>query len=224
MRQGRKRVVVSWSSGKDSAWSLHELRRRGDVEVVALVTSFNQEFGRAAMHGVRKELVEAQARAAGLPLWSAWLPWPCTNAVYEQRMGEIWARARAEDVEAVAFGDLFLEDVRVYRERQMKEAGLEPLFPVWGRETGALAREIIGAGVKARLTCVDPKRLDGRFAGREFDLGLLDEMPEGVDACGENGEFHTFVWAGPMFEGEIGVKGGEVVAREGFVFADLIGF
>ncbi len=217
-----KRVLLSWSSGKDSAWCLHVLRGMPDVEVAGLVTSFNGEAGRVAMHGARRELVEAQVRAAELPLWSVELPWPCSNAEYERLLAVVWERARDAGIEAVAFGDLYLADVRAYRERQLAGTGLDPMFPLWQAPTGALAREMLAAGLRARLVCVDPARVPESWAGRPFDLALLDELPAGCDPCGENGEFHTFVHAGPMFRAEIGVRAGVVVRRDGFVFADLM--
>lgn len=219
----RPRVLLAWSSGKDSAWALHVLRQAGEVEVVALLTTFNQEFDRVAMHGVRRELVEAQARAAGLPLIDVPLPWPCSNDDYEAAMEAALARARDEfAITAVAFGDLFLEDVRQYREDRLRDTGLTPLFPLWGCPTSALAREMAAAGLKARLTCVDSRQLDPAFVGREFDEAFLEELPEGVDPCGEHGEFHSFAYAGPMFARPIPVESGEVVTRDGFVFADLL--
>ncbi|HZT79546.1 MAG TPA: ATP-binding protein [Gemmataceae bacterium] len=219
----RPQVLLSWSTGKDSAWALHQLRRRGETDVVGLLTTFNEAADRVAMHAVRRELAEAQAAAAGLPLWPVNLPWPCPNAEYERRMAAAVARARAEGITAVAFGDLFLEDVRAYRERQLDGTGLAPLFPLWGTpaDTPALARDMLAAGLKAVLTCVDPKQLDGRFAGRSLDAALLAELPPAVDPCGERGEFHTFCHAGPMFTEEIPVEVGEVVCRDGFCFADV---
>jgi uncharacterized protein (TIGR00290 family) len=217
-----KRILLSWSSGKDSAWSLHLLRRRGEYEVVGLLTTFNAEADRVAMHAVQRELVERQAAAIGLPLWGVPLPWPCSNEQYEALMSQTCAKAVAEGIEGVAFGDLFLEDVRAYRVRQLKETGLEPLFPVWGLPTLALAREMIASGVRAKLTCVDTSKLDRSFAGREFDSALLAELPEGVDACGERGEFHSFVYAGPMFDTVLPVSVGGTVVQDQFVFADLI--
>lgn len=216
------RALVAWSSGKDSAWSLHVLRRQGDVEVAGLLTTVNVSFGRVAMHAVRRELLEAQARAAGLPVRAVPIPHPCPNDVYEIAMAAALAEARADGIEAVAFGDLFLEDIRRYREERMAPMGLRPLFPLWGRPTRALAEEMIGAGLRARLTCVDPRVLDASFAGRAFDRDLLSTLPSGVDPCGERGEFHTFAWDGPMFGHPIRVRVGEVVEREGFVFADLL--
>ncbi len=217
-----KRILLSWSSGKDSAWSLHVLRQRGEHEVVGLLTTFNEEADRVAMHAVRRELVERQAAAAGLPLWAVPLPWPCTNEQYEALMAETCAKAVAEGIAGVAFGDLFLEDVRAYREKQMKNTGLEPIFPVWGMPTGALAREMIESGMRAKLTCIDTGKLDRRFAGCEFDTGLLSLLPAEVDPCGERGEFHSFVYAGPMLNGELAVSVGETVVRDQFVFADLM--
>jgi uncharacterized protein (TIGR00290 family) len=219
----RRKVLLSWSSGKDSAWALHVLRRDG-ADVVGLLTTFNEAFDRVAMHAVRRELVEVQARSIGLPLWPVMLPWPCSNADYEARMRVALERARSEGVTHIAFGDLFLEDIRAYRERQLAGSGIEPLFPLWGApaDTPALARQMIGSGLRAVLTCVDPKQLDARFAGREFDDALLAGLPTGVDPCGERGEFHTFCTGGPMFAGPIPVAVGETVTRDGFVFADLL--
>ncbi len=217
-----KQVALSWSSGKDSAWALHLLRQSADVEVVALITSFNEAAGRVAMHAVRRELVERQAAAAGLPLWQVELPWPCTNEDYEARMADVFRRALAEKIDAVAFGDLFLEDIRAYREKQLAGTGLEPIFPVWRIPTAELARNMISAGLKAKLTCVDPSQLDRDFAGREFDAALLRDLPASADPCGENGEFHTFVHDAPVFATPIAVKSGEIVERGGFVFADVL--
>jgi uncharacterized protein (TIGR00290 family) len=216
------KVLLAWSSGKDSAWSLHALRRQEDVEVVGLLTTVNESFGRVAMHAVRRELLDAQARAAGLPLVVVPIPYPCPNEVYEAAMARAVAEARAAGVEAVAFGDLFLEDVRRYREERMAAAGLGLLFPLWGRPTRALAEEMLDGGLRARLTCVDPRQLDPSFAGRAFDRDLLAALPPAVDPCGERGEFHTFAWDGPMFDRPVGITLGDVVTRDGFVFADLL--
>ena len=216
-----KRVALSWSSGKDSAWSLHLLRQDPAVEVVALVTTINEEFDRVAMHAVRRELLELQAESAGLPLWKVPLPWPCSNEQYESRMRDLCARAVQEKIEAMAFGDLFLADIRAYREKQLENTELRPIFPVWRLPTRELARDMIQAGLRAKITCVDPKVLSREFAGREFDASFLSELPEGVDPCGENGEFHSFVYDGPMFRRPVPVRVGEIVEREGFVFADL---
>jgi uncharacterized protein (TIGR00290 family) len=218
-----KNVLLSWSSGKDSAWALHLLSQRKDVRIAGLLTTFNGAADRVAMHAVRRSLVVAQAERIGVPLWPVELPWPCSNAAYEEIMRKVTERAVAEGIEAVAFGDLFLEDVRAYRERQLEGTGLEPLFPVWKIPTRQLALDMIAAGVKAKLTCIDPSKLDRSFAGRDFDLELLEDLPEEIDPCGENGEFHTFVYEAPVFSTPIDVRMGEVVERDGFVFADVIG-
>jgi uncharacterized protein (TIGR00290 family) len=217
-----KRILLSWSSGKDSAWSLHLLRQRGEYEVAGLLTTFNEEADRVAMHAVRRELVERQAAAARLPLWAVPLPWPCSNEQYESLMAQTCAKAVAEGLCGVAFGDLFLEDVRAYREKQLQGTGLTPIFPVWGLPTRELAQQMIAAGVRAKLTCIDTVKLDRSFAGREFDESLLADLPEGVDPCGERGEFHSFVYAGPMLDGALPVSVGETVVRDQFVFTDLI--
>jgi uncharacterized protein (TIGR00290 family) len=217
-----KRILLSWSSGKDSAWSLHLLRQRNEYEVVGLLTTFNEEADRVAMHAVRRELVERQAAAAGLPLWTVPLPWPCSNEQYESLMTQACTKAVAEGIEGIAFGDLFLEDVRAYREKQLKDTGLQPLFPVWGLPTRELAHEMIAAGTRAKLTCIDTDKLDRSFAGRDFDESLLAFLPEEVDPCGERGEFHSFVYAGPMLQGVLPISVGETIVRDQFVFADLI--
>ena len=217
-----KRILLSWSSGKDSAWSLHVLRRGGEYEVAGLLTTFNAEADRVAMHAVRRELVERQATAAGLPLWTVPLPWPCSNEQYESLMAQTCAKALAEGLYGVAFGDLFLEDVRAYREKQLRDTGLTPIFPVWGVPTRDLAREMIASGVRAKLTCIDTKQLDRSFAGREFDESLLAHLPAQADPCGERGEFHSFVYAGPMFNTAIPISVGETIVRDQFVFTDLI--
>lgn len=218
----RPRALLSWSSGKDAAWSLHVLRQQGEVEVVGLLTTINRAFDRVAMHAVRESLLEAQAVAVGLPLWKVDIPFPCSNEVYEAAMGEACAKAIAEGVEVIAFGDLFLEDIRAYRIEKLKHTGLRPLFPLWGRPTADLAREMIAGGLKATLTCVDPKQVDASFAGRDFDATLIADLPPSVDPCGERGEFHTFAWDGPMFRRPLAITRGEVVARDGFVFSDLL--
>ncbi len=218
-----KRILLSWSSGKDSAWSLHVLHQQAEYEVAGLLTTYNEAFDRVAMHGVRRELVEKQAAAAGVPLWPVPLPWPCSNEEYERRMAQTCARAVASGIEGIAFGDLFLEDVRAYREKRMMGTGLEPIFPVWGLPTRDLAEKMIACGVKAKLTCVDTRKLDQSFAGREFDETLLSILPEGVDPCGERGEFHSFVYAGPMLKSAVPVVVGETVLRDQFAFSDLMG-
>jgi len=215
------KVAVSWSSGKDSAWSLHLLRQDPNVEVVALFTTLNEQFDRVAMHAVRRELLELQAKSLGLPLWTVPLPWPCSNEEYEARMRGLCARAVAEQVDGMAFGDLFLADIRAYREKQLAGTGLEPLFPVWQIPTADLARTMIASGLRAKITCVDPKILPREFAGRDFDSQFLADLPPGIDPCGENGEFHSFVYDGPGFGQPIEVSVGEIVERDGFIFADL---
>jgi uncharacterized protein (TIGR00290 family) len=216
------KTLLSWSTGKDSAWSLYVLRQTPGIEVAGLFTTVNAAFDRVAMHAVRRKLLEAQAAAAGLPLNVIEIPWPCPNEAYEARLGAFVAAQKAEGIAAMAFGDLFLEDIRAYREAKLSGSGIAPVFPLWGRETGALAREMIAGGLKAHLTSIDPKKLPESFAGRAFDAGLLADLPQGVDPCGENGEFHTCVSAGPMFAHAIDVRLGEIESRDGFVFADLL--
>jgi len=217
-----KRTLLSWSSGKDSAWALHLLRSMPEYEVIGLLTTFNASADRVAMHGVRRSLVRAQAAAAELPLWEIELPWPCSNEQYEVAMKSACERAVHDEVECVAFGDLFLTEIRAYREKQLSGTGLEPVFPVWGISTGALAREMIAAGLRAKLTCVDSKQIDRKFAGREFDSQLLSELPASADPCGENGEFHSFVYAGPMFQKPIPIESGTIVQHDQFFYADLL--
>ena len=216
------KTVMAWSGGKDSACALWRLQERGEHDVSGLLTTLTEGFGRISMHGVRHELLLAQAKALGLPVYEVWIPQGASNEAYEERMGAAVERMTADGVQAVAFGDLFLEDLRSYREAQMAGTGLAPLFPLWGRETGGLAREMVAGGLRARLTCVDSRRLDASFAGREFDLALLDELPTGVDACGERGEFHTFAWDGPGFERPVGHGVGPTRERDGFVYVDLV--
>jgi uncharacterized protein (TIGR00290 family) len=216
-----KKILLSWSSGKDSAWALHVLRQQGEFEIAGLVTTINSAFDRVAMHGTRRVLVEMQAEAAGLPLIAAPLPWPCSNADYERAMKQVCDQALAQGVSAIAFGDLFLADVRAYRERQLQGTGLEPLFPVWQIPTDQLARQMVDSGLRARLVCVDPKQLDASFVGRDFDQQLLNDLPPGVDPCGENGEFHSFVYGGPMFSRQLPIVAGEKLERDGFWYADV---
>ena len=218
----RRKVLLSWSSGKDSAWALHVLRQRQDLEVVALLTTFNQTASRVAMHAVRERLVELQAEAVGLPLWKVYIPGRCSNDEYEAAMAATMTRALAVGIGSVAFGDLFLQDVRDCREQKLAGTGIEPLFPLWCRPTDVLAREMVAAGLRAVVTCVDPRALDRSFVGRTFDGAFLNDLPLRVDPCGEHGEFHTFVWAGPMFSKPIAVAPGEIVERDGFVFADVV--
>lgn len=215
------KTLLSWSSGKDSAWALHTLRQTPGVELIGLVTTINEDADRVAMHGVRRTLLEAQARAAGLPLHTIPLPYPCSNDIYAERMTAFIDKARALGTEAMAFGDLFLEDIRAYRVTQLSGTGITPLFPLWQQDTHALARQMVSAGLRAKVTCVDPKRLPRDIAGRDYDATLLRDLPSGTDPCAENGEFHTFAYAGPMFSEAIDIATGEVVERDGFVFADL---
>jgi uncharacterized protein (TIGR00290 family) len=216
-----KRTLLSWSSGKDSAWTLHVLRQQSEYEVVGLLTTFNREANRVAMHGVRRALVEAQARSLNLPLWDVDLPAPCSNDDYERIMQKVCAKALRQEIECMAFGDLFLRDVRAYRERQLEGSGLQPIFPVWDLSTRTLAEQMVDSGLRARLTCIDTQAISADFAGREFDTQLLRDLPPSVDPCGENGEFHSFVYAGPMFSHPLAVSPGEIVTRDRFVFADL---
>lgn len=216
------RAIVSWSSGKDSAYALHEIRRTGAFDVVGLLTTVTDEFARVSMHGVREALLDRQAAAVGLPCEKIRIPSPCPNEVYERAMAATLAQWRGDGVHHVIFGDLFLADLRAYREARLAEVGMHGVFPLWHRPTRALAEEMIAAGLRATLTCVDPRVVPRSFAGRAFDRRLLDELPPTVDPCGENGEFHTVVTAGPMFDREIAVTTREVVERDGFVFADVV--
>jgi len=215
------KILVSWSSGKDSAWMLHVLKQDPSIEIGGLLTTMNEQFDRVAMHAVRRRLLEAQADAAGVPLRTVQLPWPCTNEQYEARMRAAVSQAVAEGFTHVAFGDLFLEDVRKYREEKLTGTGLTPIFPIWGIPTDDLAVRMVENGLRSVLTCVNPKQLDRSFAGRQFDRALLDELPAGVDKCGERGEFHSFAWDGPMFSRTVAIEVGEIVDRDGFVFADI---
>jgi uncharacterized protein (TIGR00290 family) len=217
-----KRALVSWSSGKDSAWALHLARAQG-FEIAGLLTTFNQAADRVAMHAVRHALVDAQADAVAVPLRTIPLPWPCNNEQYDALMAEACRTAVGDGIQAIVFGDLFLQDIRAYRERNLAGTGLEPIFPLWQMPTADLARQMIAEGLRARITCIDKKALDPSFAGREFDAALLEDLPAQVDPCGENGEFHTFAYAGPMFSHPIAVRLGEFRDAEGFVFADLVG-
>jgi uncharacterized protein (TIGR00290 family) len=215
-------VVLSWSGGKDSALALWTLRREQRVEPVALLTTVTDEYARISMHGVRRELLRAQARATGLPVLEVEIPPVCSNDVYEQRMAQALASREINGADEIAFGDLFLQDIRGYREERLAQVGKRAVFPVWGRDTGDLARTFIDAGFRAVLVCVDPRQLDASFAGRDFDDQLLRDLPHGVDPCGENGEFHTFVHAGPIFSAPIVCHVGETVERDGFIFCDVI--
>jgi uncharacterized protein (TIGR00290 family) len=215
-------TLLSWSSGKDSAWALHVLRQRSDITVVGLVTTINTAFDRVAMHGVRRSLVQAQADAAGLPLHVLPIPHPCPNEAYERIMGQFVAEQVERGIVAIAFGDLYLEEVRRYREDKLTGTGLTPLFPLWQIPTRTLVRDMLAGGLTAYVTCLDPRKVPERLAGRRLDTDFLAELPSDVDPCAENGEFHTFAAAGPMFARPLAVKTGDVVERDGFVFCDLV--
>jgi len=218
----KPKALIAWSSGKDSAWALHEARRSGEYDIVGALTTVTDTFARVSMHGVREELLMAQLDAAGLPAIIVRIPYPCSNDIYEEKMAAAMQDAIASGVTHIIFGDLFLADLRAWREEKLKSIGMTAVFPLWLRPTDALAREMIDAGVEAHLAVVDLKKLSAPFAGRRFDLGLIDGLPEGIDPCGENGEFHSFVSAGPMLSRKIAVTVGETVEREGFAFADLV--
>jgi uncharacterized protein (TIGR00290 family) len=218
----RPKALIAWSSGKDSAWALHVVRQSGEYDVSGALTTVTDGFGRVSMHGVREQLLQAQLAAAGLAPLIVRIPYPCPNEVYERAMAAAMQEAGARGIGHVIFGDLFLEDVRAYRERQLAGTGIAPVFPLWQQPTAALARAMIDGGVEAHLATVDLKKLPAAFAGRRFDLGLLDALPEGTDPCGENGEFHSFVSAGPMLKRKIAVRVGATVERDGFAFADLL--
>jgi uncharacterized protein (TIGR00290 family) len=218
----RRKALIAWSSGKDSAWALHVVRGGGDYDIVGALTTVNRAFRRVAMHGVRQQLLEMQIAAAGLVPVLVHIPHPCSNEEYERAMAEALAQAKADGVTHIVFGDLFLEDIRAYRVERLKETGITPVFPLWLRPTGVLARDMIAGGLEARLATVDLKKLSADFAGRRFDASLLGELPDGIDPCGENGEFHSFVTAGPMLARPIPVQVGETVERDGFAYADLL--
>ena len=218
----RPKALIAWSSGKDSAWALHEARRGGTFDIVGALTTVTDAFGRVSMHGVREELLRAQLDAAGLPAIVVRIPYPCPNEIYQREMAAAMADAKARGVTHIIFGDLFLEDIRAYREKQLAGTGITPVFPLWLKPTAELARDMIAAGVEAHLAVVDMNKLPAGFAGRRFDRGLLAELPVGTDPCGENGEFHSFVSAGPMLTRKISVAVGETVERDGFAFADLL--
>jgi len=218
----KKKTWLSWSSGKDSAWALQVLRHRPDIEVLGLFCTFNQEFNRAAMHAVRTELIREQAESVGLPMQLIPLPNPCDNSQYEGLMKEFVRQAECQGIEYFAFGDIFLEDVRRYRESKFTHTAITPLFPLWGMPTKALSREMVNSGLRAIITCVDPRHLPSTYAGREYDFSFLKQIPEGIDPCGEHGEFHSFAFDGPMFQKKISICAGETVSRDGFLFTDLL--
>ena len=218
----RPKALIAWSSGKDSAWALHLARLAGDYDIVGALTTVTETFGRVSIHGVREELLMAQLKAAGLPPTIVRIPYPCTNEIYEERMAEAMRAAIAAGVTHVIFGDLFLQDIRAYREAKLKPVGVTPVFPLWDMPTDALAKDMISGCVEAYIATVDLKKLPASFAGRRFDRQLLRDLPKGVDPCGENGEFHSFVAAGPMMKGRVAVTVGEVVERDGYAYADLV--
>lgn len=217
-----KKTLLSWSSGKDSAWALHILRRQPEIEVTGLFCTVNQEFGRVAMHAVRVELLQRQAENVGLPVQLIPIPNQCADSEYEVIMTDFIEGAKQQDVECLAFADLFLEDIRRYRETNLAGTGITPIFPLWGIPTKELSREMVNNGLRAKITCIDPKHLTSDFAGQEYDISFLDRLPADVDACGENGEFHTFAFDGPMFTEEVSLMVGETVSRDGFIFTDLL--
>jgi uncharacterized protein (TIGR00290 family) len=217
-----KKTLLSWSGGKDSAWALHTLRQNPEYHVAALLTTVNEVFGRVAIHGFREELLDRQAASIGLPVWKVPLPYPCTNAEYESRMQTVFLRAVEEGFEAVAFGDLFLEDIRAYRIERLAGTGLEPVFPIWGIPTDQLAQQMVAAGFRARITCLDPRHLSESFCGRIFDESFLSDLPADVDPCGERGEFHSFAYAGPIFSKPVSVSHTHNVEREGFIYGELV--
>ena len=218
----KRKTLMSWSSGKDSAWALHTLQQDSSIELTGLFCTVNKEFDRVAMHGVRVELLKLQAERIGLPLTIIEIPFPCSNEQYSEVMGQFVETAKRDQVQCFAFGDLFLEDIRRYREAQLVSSGIEPIFPLWGLATDVLARQMIDAGLRAVITCIDPKQTPENVAGEEFTAALLERLPASVDPCGENGEFHSFVFDGPMFQHRIDVQVGEVVTRDNFVFADVL--
>ena len=218
----RPKALISWSSGKDSAFALHEVQRAGDFEIVGALTTVTETFGRVSIHGVRQEILQAQCEAAGLPQRIVPIPYPCPNETYETRMGEAVAQAVADGVTHMIFGDLFLQDIRAYREQKLAGTGITPVFPLWDRPTPELAQAMIASGLEAYLATVDMKKLAAQFAGRKFDAQLLADLPDGIDPCGENGEFHTCVVAGPMFRHRLSVRTGERVERDGYAYCDLL--
>ena len=218
----RSKALISWSSGKDSAFALHEVRRTGEFEIVGALTTVTETFERVAIHGVRQEILRAQCAAAGLPQRIVPIPYPCPNEVYEARMGQVVAQAAADGITHMIFGDLYLADIRAYREQKLAGTGITPVFPLWERPTRELARAMFASGLEAYLATVDMKKLPAEFAGRRFDAQLLADLPDDIDPCGENGEFHTCVVAGPMFSHRLAVTTGERVQRDGYAYCDLV--
>ncbi len=218
----KRKTLMSWSSGKDSAWALHKLQQNPEIDLVGLFCTVNKEFDRVAMHGVRVELLQKQAKSIGLPLEIIEIPNPCSNADYEKIMGQFVERVKRDNIESFAFGDLFLENIRDYREEKLKGSGIEAIFPIWGIPTDKLSREMIGSGMRAVITCIDPKQTPREFVGREYNNSFLDSLPSTMDPCGENGEFHSFVFDGPMFNEKIEILMGDIVDRDEFLFADVL--
>jgi len=218
----RRKTLMSWSSGKDSAWALFQLQQNPEITLVGIFCTVNKEYDRVAMHGVRVELLRQQADSIGLPLEIIEIPYPCSNAEYEKIMGQFVERAKKDNIVHFAFGDLFLEEVRAYREEKLKGSGINPIFPIWGIPTDKLSREMISGGLKTVITCINPKQMPKELIGREFDENFLDSLPETVDPCGENGEFHSFVFDGPMFNEKLEIVVGDIVHRDNFVFADVL--
>ncbi len=217
----KRKALMSWSSGKDSAWALHKLQQNPEIDLVGLFCTVNKEFDRVAMHGVRVELLQKQAKSIGLPLEIIEIPYPCSNELYEEIMALFVEKAKKANIEHFAFGDLFLEDVRNYREEKLNGTGITPIFPIWGIPTDKLSKEMIGSGLRAVITCIDPKQIPKELIGREYNESFLNDIPDGVDPCGEKGEFHSFVFDGPMFKKHMEISVGNVVQRDGFVFVDV---
>ena len=218
----KKKTLLSWSSGKDSAWTLHILRQQQNIEVVGLFCTFNEKFERGAMHAVRNELIIQQAERTGLPLQLIPIPYPCSDAEYKKIMGDFIEQAKSQEIDSIAFGDLFLEGIRNYRETNLAETGIKALFPLWGIPTNELSKEMVRGGLRAKITCIDPKHLPAEFSGHEYDNAFLEQIPDNVDPCGENGEFHSFVYDGPMFTSKVNICVGETVTRDGFVYTDVL--
>lgn len=218
----KRKTLMSWSSGKDSAWALYNLQQDPEIDLVGLFCTVNKEFNRVAMHGVRVELLQKQAQSIGLPLEILEIPNPCSNSEYEAVMSEFVDRAKSSKIERFAFGDLFLEDIRHYREEKLKDSGISPIFPIWGIPTDMLIREMISGGLKTVITCIDPKQISKEFVGKELDESFLSKLPKNIDPCGENGEFHSFVFDGPMFKEKIEIRVGDIVQRDNFIFADIL--
>ena len=218
----KKRTLLSWSSGKDSAWALHVLHRQQDVEVAGLFCTFNQKYERGAMHAVRNELICLQAESIGLPLQLIPIPDPCSDSEYKTIMADFIEQAKSQEIDAIAFGDLFLEDIRRYREESLAGTGIAPVFPLWGMPTDELSKEMVNSGLRAKITCIDPRHLSAEFAGHEYDRIFLEQIPDTIDPCGEKGEFHSFAYGGPMFMNELNIRVGETVTRGGFIYTDIL--